>query len=300
MDAPVSAHVIGRARAGLRWFWFSPLPARRAQILRRILYAFIFVDVLLTTRWVALHIDAPQSFYQPLFVARLLHLPRPTPGLIIGIEVALLVIAAVGIWGRFPRAAGYATFALYFAWMLVAMSYGKVDHDRFAFLVALAVLPSVPAPEDERDSTEAAGWALRCVQVAVVLTYFLAAISKLRYGGLAWLNGGTLMWAVLRRGTVFADPLINNPWTLQASQWGIVIFEFLSPLLLVPGRTGRWFLVAALAFHLGTFATITIIFLPHIMCLLAFVPLERIGRMKDRTTAADRRSAGRPLEPLAD
>jgi hypothetical protein len=289
MDAIVM-HTLGRLRAGLRWFWFSPLPVRRAVLLRRILSAFIFVDVLLTTRWVALHVDAPQSFYQPLLVARLLHLPRPTPALIIAVEVLLLVCAAVAAAGRLPRVAGYATFVLYFIWMLIAMSYGKVDHDRFAFLVALAVLPTVREGDDDRASTEEAGWALRCIQVAVVLTYFLAAVSKLRYGGIAWLNGGTLLWAVLRRGTIFADPLIDNPWTLKVAQWGIVAFEFISPLLLVPGRIGRWLLLIAVAFHVGTFATITIIFLPHIMCLLAFVPLERLGRFRKALPSSEVRT----------
>lgn len=286
MDAKVSRpRFLDKITGGLRWFWFSPLPVRRAVILRRSLYGFIFVDVLLTTRWVGLHVDAPGSFYEPLLVARLLHLPAPTSGIILFVEIALLVSAAFALSGRAPRAAGYATFVLYFLWMLIAMSYGKVDHDRFAFLVALAVLPSVPR-ETDRSSTEAAAWALRCVQVAVVLTYFLAAIAKLRFGGIEWLNGGTLMWAVLRRGTIFADPLIANPWTLKVSQYLIVAFELTSPLLLVPGRTGRWFLVGALLFHLGTFATITIIFLPHVMCLLAFLPLERLRRSQSAKTVA--------------
>jgi hypothetical protein len=49
----------------------------------------------------------------------------------------------VGATGRAPRLLGWTIFVLYFEWMIIAMSYGKVDHDRFAFLVALAVLPTV-------------------------------------------------------------------------------------------------------------------------------------------------------------
>jgi hypothetical protein len=37
-------------------------------------------------------------------------------------------------------------------------------------------------------------------------------------------------------------------------------------------------LVAVVAFHLVTFATVTIIFLPHVVCLAAFLPLERLDR----------------------
>ena len=128
---------------GMRWFWFSPMPVRRVEILRSVLYGFIFIDVLLTTRWVAAHVDAPQSFYEPLLIARVLHLPRPTATAIIVVEIALLLFAGIAAFRRGPRAAGVIVFFLYFAWMLIAMSYGKVDHDRFAFLVALAVLPTI-------------------------------------------------------------------------------------------------------------------------------------------------------------
>jgi len=36
-------------------------------------------------------------------------------------------------------------------------------------------------------------------------------------------------------------------------------------------------LALAVAFHVVTFSTISIIFLPHVVCLLAFLPLERLS-----------------------
>ena len=33
------------------------------------------------------------------------------------------------------------------------------------------------------------------------------------------------------------------------------------------------------AYHLATFAAIRIIFLPHLVCLSAFLPLERVARL---------------------
>ena len=219
----------------------------------------------------------PGELYQPLFIGRLLNLPVPTETLVRSVQVLLLVAAALALTARWPRSAGTAVFFLYLGWMFIAMSYGKVDHDRVAFLVALAVLPTAGGANwGEQERSEAAGWAIRCIQVAVVATYFLAAFAKLRFGGPGWVNGATLMRAVLRRGTVLAEPLKSNPWVLTITQYFIVAFELASPLLLNRGRIGRLFLVAAAAFHLMTYATITIIFLPHVMCLLAFVPLERL------------------------
>ncbi len=53
--------------------------------------------------------------------------------------------------------------------MIIAMSYGKVDHDRFGLLVALAVLPTAGrARHGDKETTEAGGWALRMTQLGVV------------------------------------------------------------------------------------------------------------------------------------
>lgn len=271
-----------------REWWFRSLPRARVAWLRVAVYLFVFVDVLLTNPWVLDHAAVPGEFYRPLFLGRLLPLPTPGPLLVPVIAGLLLASAAVALTGRWPRLAGGAVFLLYFEWMVIAMSYGKVDHDRFAFLVALAALPTAGrARLDDEGQDDSAGFALRAVQVAVVLTYFLSVFAKFRYGGLEWLNGATLVRAVIRRGTFVSEPLLDFPWVLQAAQYGIVAFELLSPLLLVPGAVGRRFLWAAVVFHVVTFATISIIFLPHVVCLLAFVPLERLSRLRERKQRAD-------------
>jgi hypothetical protein len=262
-------------RRASEW-WFEPVARGRIAALRTILYSFIFVDVLLTTAWVARHGLVPGELYEPLLIGRLLPLPVPGPLFVTAVEVLLLVSAAVGATGRLPRAAGIAVAILYFQWMVIAFSYGKVDHDRVAFLVALAVLPTAGAARWGQETKDAAGgWAVRAIQVAVVLTYFLAAFAKFRFGGFDWATGATLMRSVIRRGTDVGDLLTFVPWLLAATQWFIIAFELASPLLLFPGRTGRIMLIICLAFHAVTFAAISIIFLPHVACLLAFMPLER-------------------------
>jgi Vitamin K-dependent gamma-carboxylase len=273
-----------RLQAVAAW-WFQPMPRGRIAALRTIIYLFIFVDVLLTTAWVGDHAAVPGELYGPLLLGRLLPLPVPGELLVPVIKYSLLACAAIAATNRLPRIAGTAVFLLYFEWMFIAMSYGKVDHDRFAFLVALAVLPTAGAARwGDRTVDEKAGWAVRCIQVAVVLTYFLSVFAKLRFGGPEWLTSATLTRAVIRRGTWIAEPLLEVPWVLQLAQWGIVAFELAAPLLLVPGKVGRRFLIGALIFHAVTFSTITIIFLPHVICLFSFVPLERIdpARIKER------------------
>ena len=269
----------------MRWL-YAPAPLARVAVLRVVALLFIPVDVLLTTTWVRGHAQVPGELYVPLRLGRLLPLPTPGPWvevLQVVLIAAALLAALLAVRDRLPRLAGWVVAGLYLEWMVVAMSYGKVDHDRFAFLVALFVLPSVGrAGLRSRERSEAAGWALSMIAVAVVATYVLAAVAKLRFGGLDWVNGATLTRAILRRSTPLSEPLLDLPAVLHAAQYGIMAMELLvAPLLLVRWRDERrtWALaIGFLGFHLLTFALITIIFLPHCVALLALLPLERLVR----------------------
>ncbi|MDQ1650665.1 MAG: hypothetical protein QOG60_2722 [Frankiaceae bacterium] len=316
-----------------RSFWSPPMALGRIAALRLVGCVFVLLDIVWWTPWVRPHREI-EAFYQPLVIGRLLHLPTPTPLVVDAVGVGLVLAALAGLvvvlaprtgrapgWlsGRWPTtAAGVALALLYGEWMVIAMSYGKVDHDRFALLVMLAVLATVgPARLGDRSRSEAAGWAVRCVQVAVVATYLLAAVAKFRFGGFGWVNGSTLVWAIVRRGTPLGDPLLHVPQLLHLAQWGIVAIELCSPLLLLfdhlagtgdhlagsasddrlaarAARARDVYLAGFLSFHVATFATISILFLPHVVCLLAFVPLERVNGGWLRGWQRQRLS-GRPL-----
>lgn len=260
-----------------RWLT-APVPLGRVAAFRTLVYLFVIADLLVFTPWVRAHAAIPGDFYQPLLVGRVLPLPTPSAPLVWGVFVALLVTAAVAATGRLPRLAGGAVALLYFQWMIIGFSYGKVDHDRFAFLVALAALATAGrARYGDRTRSEAAGWALRVTQLAVVATYFLAAWAKLRYGGLDWLHGATLTWAIIRRGTPLGDLLLAAPWVLIAAQVGIVAFELLSPVVFLLRERWRYATVGFFySFHLISFAAITISFLPHLVAMASFLPLERV------------------------
>jgi hypothetical protein len=274
-----------------RWL-FAPVPAARVGWFRLLVYAFIPFDVLVARPWGALHGQVSTELYQPLLIGRVLPLPAPTAAVVAVVQWALVAVSLTALVfaarGRAPRVLGLGVALLYLQWMVIAFSYGKVDHDRFAFISALFVLPfaGLAGLRDEAPSASA-GWALRVVQIGAVATYFFAAIAKLRFGGLAWLTSATLARAIIRRGTFLADPLLQIPWALVASQFFIMAFELLSPVILFVRERWQWLMVAGLLlFHLSVYATITIIFLPHLVCLMAFLPLERLGRLLPARAAA--------------
>jgi len=270
------------------------VPLGRIAALRTLAYLFIPLDVLVLTRWVIDHADVPGGLYQPLLVGRLLPLPTPTYGLVMTVCAALLVTSVLAATGRAPRLLGIAVMLLYAEWMVIAMSYGKVDHDRVAFLVLLAVLPTVGrARWGDATRSERAGWAVRVTGIAVVRTYFLAAWAKLRFGGVEWLTSGTLTWAVLRRGTMFSEWTLQVPALLVAMQFVMVAFELATPaLLFLRDRALRLAVAVCYGFHVMVFAGVTIAFWPHLVMLLAFLPLEQYRDRLGRRWAARRHPVG--------
>ncbi len=278
-----------------RW-WTRPVPLARIAVFRVIAYLFIPVDVFLTTAWVRAHADVPTEWYQPLFIARLLHLPTPTTTLVLLVQWVLVAAALAAATGRAPRLLGTAVFLLYAEWMVIAMSYGKVDHDRIAFLVALAVLPTIgQARFRDRRSSEAAGWAMVAVFVTVMLTYFLAAWAKMRFGGWDWATGSTLARAIVRRGTVLSDWLLETPGLLVGAQWTMLALEFAAPLMLLvwSARARVALVVFLLGFHLAVYASVAIIFLPHCVAILSILPWEQLPEVARRLRS---RGGGRPAE----
>ena len=266
-----------------RWL-FEPAPLSRVALLRLAVYVFVVVDVLAlhTSGWY--HGFADPVWYQPLQAGRLLGLPAATVVLVEVLKWGSVGAALVAMTGRAPRTAGWAV-ALTWSWyQYVAFSYGKVDHDRGDFVVALLLLPTVGIAHlsDERRS-QAAGFALRAVQLAAIATYLLSGVAKLRFGGPGWVNSATLLRAVVRRGSPIGEVFAQVPFVLHAMQWVLMVAELTSwVIFFLPERWRRLTVLAWYLFHAVTYATITIAFWPHLVMLLAFLPLERY---RDRVRA---------------
>ncbi|GAA2546779.1 hypothetical protein GCM10010435_15030 [Winogradskya consettensis] len=254
------------------------VPRGRIAAFRTLVYLFVAGDLVIFTPWVRNHASTPGDLYQPLLVGRLLQLPTPTPLLVHAIFWVLLVLALAAATGRAPRLLGWTVFALYFEWMVIAMSYGKVDHDRVGLLVALAALPTAGrARHGDPTRTQAGGWALRVTQIAAICTYFLAAWAKVRFGGLDWVTSSVLARAIIRRGTDLADLIAGVPYLLILAQIGIMVFELSSPaIFFLKPRWRNWMVAFFYSFHVATFATITISFAPHLAALASFLSLEKI------------------------
>jgi hypothetical protein len=280
--------------------WFAPvLPESRVAIFRTICYLFVILDMHLIVRD-PIPLSRHPELYRPLMLERLFQLPPPSLPLTTTLYVILLVGCLVAAANHYPRTAGYVVAASFTWWTAIGMSYGKVDHDHLALIVALWVLPSVgsiPGRWDNHVRSAQAGWALKCVQIAVVLTYFLSALTKIRSGGwsvTSWPESSILMWAVVRRPHGLGQFLMPYPELLHLMQWFAFTAELCS--LVVLWLRGRALLLAALfwlSFHVFTIAVLYIHFAPTLICWLAFAPLERFRPWLSGVIAGWRQRTGR-------
>ena len=87
-------------------------------------------------------------------------------------------------------------------------------------------------------------------------------------------------WSFAAKTTMSALLALTVAFTfnLDQPQWALLTVETLSPLLLVLRGRPRYLFVLLLAgFHLSTWLLLKIHFLPLVVCLLAFLPLDRLA-----------------------
>ena len=263
----------------LRWF-MPEVALARVAVFRVFIYVFIIIDVLTISGDVIAHGWTPE-FYQPLWLARLLHIPAVS---VLGAQILLaliIVFSLLAAAGILQRISGWAVAISFGAWMFYTQGYGYVAHDHMALVIAAFVLPTIGTARfrDVGTASARAGWALRMVQIAVVLTYFYSVLMKwIASGNIThWANGAVIIWALMRRGAEWSKPFLEMPGLLIAAQWATLVFEFLSPVVLFLKK--KW-LYGAVAFfflfHLMTYLALGIHFLPTVICWAAFLPLEKL------------------------
>lgn len=277
----------------VRDWLFVPTPLARIAILRVLVYAFVPIDVLVLHTSGYYHGWADPVWYKPMIMGQLLHLPPATVLLVELLKWGSVVTALLALTGRFPRLLGWACAICWIWYQYVAFAYGKVDHDRGDFVFALVLLPTVGLAhlKDGRKS-EAAGFALRGIQIVAIFTYFLSSWAKIRFGhGIEWLDSATVARAVIRRGTPVGELFLQIPWSLHVMQYVMFFAELTSPIIFfVPEKWRRRLVGAWYLFHLTVYLTISIAFWPHLVMMLAFLPLEEY---RDRFVGFLRRRLGR-------
>jgi uncharacterized membrane protein YphA (DoxX/SURF4 family) len=287
-------------------FWFDPIPASRVGLLRIWLFGFAFFDVLLRKEaWVGLA-DTPRLFWRPVGATWLLDqagVGPPNAWQIVSVQVVLALAALCAAIGYRYRFAAPVAAVLYLYWQCLGQSWGEMKHARVTIILALLFLSVVSAEQSRSlDSLRArkriagpahgilggapidepsrnGAWAVRAIQVALAVLYFLSGYSKLRAIGVDWIWGDTLRQAIQDKGssgeaTALGYFVLRHTWMLISFQAVSLIWEVCFPLVFI--RRLRYpILIVGVLFNIGLWTTVRIEFFGVVACFAAFLPLEQ-------------------------
>jgi hypothetical protein len=121
--------------------------------------------------------------------------------------------------------------------------------------------------------------------LVTVVTYVVAGLAKIRYGGIGWLDGEVLRNQVatdaLQKTLLGAPHSPFGPWlaahgalAVPASLAALAV-ELGAPVALLGGRWRDAWVASAWLFHIGIAATMAIAF-PYPLTLVAFAPFYAV------------------------
>ncbi len=229
-------------------------------------------------------------------------LPGPlAPGLVAATLVLAVLCGVAFVLGAQWRVTGPAFAIAFFLLSNYRVSWGHVSHADHLPAFQLLLCGFVPAADawsvDRwRRSRRAGegrpppagpryGWPVRVLALITVVTYVLAGIAKLRYGGWGWLDGDVLRNQVatdaLQKTLLGAAHSTLGPW-LASNGWLVVpaslaalAVELGAPIALLGGRWRDVWVASAWLFHVGIAATMAIAF-PYPLSLVAFAPFYEV------------------------
>lgn len=281
----------------------TPAPPERLAVFRALLGAFTLGYLLVRFPVFVALADGRPGRFEPVGV--LAPLSGPLPSLLVYAFLAAALGAAVsfGLGWRF-RLTGPALALFMLVLGTYRNSWGQLLHFENLLVLHLAVVGLSPAADalslDARPvgpschatpsgrATVRYGWPLQLAAVVTAVTYVLAGLAKLRYGGLDWVTGDTLRNHVAYSATrldllggspsPLADPVVRQAWLFPPLAAATVAIELAAPFALIRGRGRGVWALAAWSMHAGILALMLIVF-PYPLFGLAFAPLFRLERL---------------------
>lgn len=217
---------------------------------------------------------------------------------VVAVLLGTLVAGVAATVGAFHRVTGVAFALGMLALSSYRSSWGQLLHFEHLFVLHLLVLAFAPAADawslDARRrarperSPASYGFPLALAAWIVVLTYVIAGIAKLRYGGIDWVLGDTLRnhvaYSAARLDVLGGTPSplaehvvgLDGVWAPAAA--ATVVIELAAPVALLGGRWRTAWVVAAWSMHAGILAFMLVGF-PYPLLLVAFAPFYRVERL---------------------
>ena len=291
------------------WFLAAAPPTRLAA-LRVLLGGYGVVRLLSTAPSLLQLTDLPDRQFAPVGLLSPLGSPPPA-AVVIGALVLAVVAGVAFVLGWRWRWSGPLFAVLFFLLSTYRVSWGHVSHADHLPALHLLLCGFVPAADawslDARrrrrrppDADPRYGWPVKVLGLLTVVTYVLAGLAKLRYGGTGWLDGEVLRNQIaadaLQKSLLGAthSPLVgwvtSHGWVLVPASIVAVGVELGAPVALVHGRWRDAWVASAWLLHVAIAAVMAIAF-PYPLCGVAFAPFYDLER---GVAAIARALPGRP------
>ncbi len=294
------------SRAG-SWLLAAAPPTRLAA-LRVLIGGYCVVRLLSTAPSLLQLTDLPDRQFAPVGILAPLGSP-PAAGLVVALLVAAVATGIAFVLGWRFRVTGVVFAVLFFVLSTYRVSWGHVSHADHLPALQVLLCGLVPAADawslDARRRRAAAatdaryGWPVKVLGLLTVVTYVLAGLAKLRYGGMGWLDGDVLRNQIaadaLQKSLLGAthSPLVgwvtNNGWVLVPASIVAVTIELAAPVAFVHGRWRDAWVASAWLLHVAIAAVMAITF-PYPLSVIAFAPFYDL----ERGVAAVARKVKRP------
>jgi hypothetical protein len=299
---------VSRILAAWRRYWFAPASLTDLGVSRIALVA-IMLYLNGTSRYLRVATVDP-ALWSPVPLLQGLGIGQPSLAAVQGMTWALNALLVAAGLGVVTRPALLAAFTLLLVLEAMGNSAGKVTHAVIPLVYALLFFGLAPSdrcfsleamwrrsraagragPESAPASrtSDMARWPLDLLFVELAAFYFFAGVSKLRDAGPAWMDGYTLQYHLLFKGTVPGAWLAERLWLCAFLSALVIAFELGAPLGMIR-RLRPAVLAGGLLFHLGTTCFLGITFWPVAALYVLFVPWSRVGRAIARATGLARR-----------
>ncbi len=282
-------------------------PAERLAAVRLLVGLFTQVYFTLRLPHMLTYIDFPARQFEPLGVLWLLERPPSAP---------VVVVLAVATWlAGIPFLAGWrfrVTAPIYALLLTASLTYcnswGQIFHTENLAVLYVVLLATARAADayslDARRRGQVSppdgryGWPLLLMRLVAVATYFIAGVAKLRWGGPDWFGGDALLNTIAAdsmrkivlgsQHSPVAELLLGQVWLFRGLALLTLVVELGAPLALLGRRIALVWAIAVLAFHLGVFALMAILF-PFPLSGVAFAPFFWPERLIEWTRARMRR-----------
>lgn len=236
-------------------FWSSSVPVKRVTWLRILLYAGI---LFFTYDWYWYLVDFGKAavFYKPILLLKLLGVPFPSAEVSL-ILCILLVLSCMAVIFSFQMVLSSvivaALFVLIQGWI---NSFEKIDHTFATLTYAIILMPFLLYQQqmaNRHHSSVQAGWPLQLIKLSISLVYFMAGLEKLLISGWHWLDKETF------RSYIFLHQVPLGLWIAKSDFLSVLlplfalVFQLSFISILFFPRLTAIFLLAGIAFHMGTY-----------------------------------------------